>query len=266
MKKINLNGSDISFPQDSLLDFEEESHTYTVQGVGEMTSVSTVIKKFFNEFDALKVSLRKCDNNHAKAKRLREEWDAKGAEASLAGTHLHKEIEESINGKTVPELSCKVEYSGEYVQVQKVVSIAKEWSHYQKFRSQRSIVPFRTEWSIYDTDARIAGTIDLLAAEPDGTYKIYDWKRSNKIDPNPKKFWNYGKNGLERLPDTTYYHYCLQQNLYRYILQKNYGLKVSEMNLVVLHYDYNNPIVLPVPLLQYEVQKIIEYVTKEQQL
>ena len=62
MKKINLNGSDISFPQDSLLDFEEESHTYTVKGVGEMTSVSTVIKKFFNEFDALKVSLRKCDN------------------------------------------------------------------------------------------------------------------------------------------------------------------------------------------------------------
>ena len=105
MKKINLNGSDISFPQDSLLDFEEESHTYTVKGVGEMTSVSTVIKKFFNEFDALKVSLRKCDNNHAKAKRLREEWDAKGAEASLAGTHLHKEIEESINGKTTPELN-----------------------------------------------------------------------------------------------------------------------------------------------------------------
>lgn len=35
MKRKNLNGTNIHFPQDEKIQFEEESHTYTVSGVGK---------------------------------------------------------------------------------------------------------------------------------------------------------------------------------------------------------------------------------------
>ena len=65
-------------------------------------------------------------------------------------------------------------------------------------------------------------------------------------------------NGLEHLTDTSYVHYCLQQNLYRYILQKNYGIKVSRMNLVVLHPDMPAYKVVPVPPMEREVAMIVQ--------
>jgi hypothetical protein len=40
---------------------------------------------------------------------------------------------------------------------------------------------------------------------------------------------------VDHLPDTNYWHYSLQLNVYRYILQKHYGFVVSELALVVLH-------------------------------
>ena len=55
----NLNGTDITFEQDGKLSFNEEEHVYSLDGV-EMRSVSNVVGMFFREFDALRISLKKC--------------------------------------------------------------------------------------------------------------------------------------------------------------------------------------------------------------
>ena len=47
-----------------------------------------------------------------------------------------------------------------------------------------------------------------------------------------------GETGLgpcASLPNTSYWHYCLQQNLYAAILERCYGLTVHAMYLVQLH-------------------------------
>ena len=103
----------------------------------------------------------------------------------------------------------------------------------------------------------MAGTIDLLCECPDGTYEIFDWKRSNRIDPQEVNRWNSGINGLEFLSDTVYHHYCLQQNLYRYILERNYGIAVSRMNLVVLHPDYPSYRRVLLPRMDKEIDIIV---------
>ena len=36
--------------------------------------------------------------------------------------------------------------------------------------------PYRTEWTIYDEDLKISGSIDMIYENPDGTLSIYDWK------------------------------------------------------------------------------------------
>ena len=254
----NINGSDISFPQDRLITFEESTHTYTVMGVGEMTPVSSVIEMFFTPFDAEAVSLRKCLGNQVEAAKMREQWDCRGAFASQAGTFMHKQIENFLNDRKEPQsLICEVGYDGQYLHKKEYVDISREWSYFKAFDRATTYQPFRTEWCIYDADARMAGTVDLICSRQDGTYELYDWKRSNKVNPSETNPWSCGINGLEHLSDTSYIHYCLQQNLYRYMLEKNYGIKISRMNLVVLHPDFTTYKVVPVQFMDREVKIMV---------
>ncbi len=257
----NLNGSDITFEQDGKLSFNEEEHIYSLGGI-EFSSVSNIVSKFFREFDAVGISLKKCYGNELEAAKLREVWESKGCVASQAGTFLHKQIEDYLNGKEIPDLLCDVCYQGNYVKCSQRLDISREWSYFKAFERNTPFVPFRTEWRIYDADARMAGTLDFVCACPDGTYEIYDWKRSNKIDPTERNPWANGLNGLEHLTDTSYSHYCLQQNLYRYMLQKNYGLKVSRMNLVVLHPELPTYRVVPIPPMEREVEIILKRISR----
>ena len=256
MINTNLNGSDITFEQDGKLSFNEEAHRYSLNGV-EFRSVSNVVGMFFKEFDAMGISLKKCFGNELEAAKLREVWESKGAIASQAGTFLHKQIEDYLNGKQTLDLLCDVSYNGNYVKCNETVDISREWSYFKSFERNTVFHPFRTEWRIFDADARIAGTLDFVCCCSDGTYEIYDWKRSNKIDPTEINRWASGMNGLEHLTDTSYVHYCLQQNLYRYMLEKNYGIKVSRMNLVVLHPELPMYRVVPVPPMEKELKIIL---------
>ena len=260
MININLDGSTITFEQDGKLSFNEEAHRYSLNGV-EFRSVSNIVGMFFKEFDALAMSLKKCYGNELEAAKLREVWESKGAVASQAGTFLHKQIEDYLNGKQTPELLCDVCYKGNYVKVEQAIDISREWSYFKAFERDVTFQPFRTEWRVFDADARMAGTLDFVCKCSDGTYEIYDWKRSNKIDPNERNRWANGLNGLEHLTDTSYIHYCLQQNLYRYMLEKNYGIKVSRMNLVVLHPELPCYRVVAIPPMEREVAHIIRKIS-----
>jgi hypothetical protein len=66
-----------------------------------------------------------------------------------------------------------------------------------------------------------------------------------------------GFNGI-KLPDTSYYHYCMQQNLYRYMLEKNYGIRVRAMNLVVLCPEYPSYYVAQVPKMDEVISQIVD--------
>ena len=143
----NLNGSDITFEQDGKLSFNEAEHIYSLDGVGVFTSVSNVVAKFFREFDAVGISLKKCCGNEVEAARLREVWESKGAIASQAGTFLHKQIEDYLNGKRVPDLLCNVSYNGNYVKCNETVDVSREWSYFKSFERNTPFQPFRTEWN-----------------------------------------------------------------------------------------------------------------------
>ena len=97
----NLNGSDITFEQDGKLSFNEEEHIYSLGGV-EFSSVSNIVSKFFREFDAVGISLKKCYGNELEAAKLREVWESKGSVASQAGTFLHKQTSHNRSGISFP--------------------------------------------------------------------------------------------------------------------------------------------------------------------
>ena len=75
----------------------------------------------------------------------------------------------------------------------------------------------------------------------------------------PVKINKYGEKGnypLEHLDNTPYYHYALQLSLYKYILEKNYGMKISDLRLGIFHPTYNKPYVLRMPYLEKEINDL----------
>ncbi|MCQ2095800.1 MAG: hypothetical protein MJY59_03550 [Bacteroidaceae bacterium] len=239
MNQINIDKSYTFFPQDADIDFIAEGHRYIYKGVEEFISVSTLYSRFFKQFDALAVARSKARYSSKTAEEFIEEWEYTRDKASSVGTFMHKQIESIINGWPV-ELALNYDFIGQFMEKHETIGIEREIAYFNSFRKTLQAVPFRTEWCVFDPEYKVAGTIDLICKNADGTYEMYDWKRSQKIDPAAKGYNGCkGLNGLESVDDTPYWHYVLQQNTYCYILERNYGVRVNGMHLVVLHPDYS---------------------------
>jgi hypothetical protein len=84
----------------------------------------------------------------------------------------------------------------------------------------------------------IAGTIDMCftaEGEHEGSVHLYDWKRTEKEISKTGFRGQTGFGPLGHLPDTNYFHYSMQLNTYKYILQAYYNLEVASMHFVTLH-------------------------------
>jgi len=233
-------------PRDANIQFEEATHKYTIADGGKYTSVTTFIKPLFEEFDTDRViemmmKSRKWPQSKyfgMDADAIKAQWAAKGAEAAAAGTLLHADIERFYNGLSVTNPSV-------------------EYGYFQAFAASCSLRPYRAEWTVYDEDVRLAGSIDMVFARPDGVLEIYDWKRTKAIE-KANAWGTYGKHeAIAHLPDTNYWHYALQLNLYKFILEHKYEKVVNGLYLVRLHPDSAKHECVPVCDLQAEVRQLL---------
>jgi hypothetical protein len=179
---------------------------------------------------------------------IRKSWDANRDSASGAGTKTHYNIECFYNGIAVDDSSIEFEYFKRF---------AKDFEN---------LKPYRTEWCVYYEEIKVSGSIDMVFRdEKTGEFMIYDWKRSKGIEYDNY----YGKTALtpciRHLPDTNFWHYALQLNVYRKILQDKYGLKITKLALVVLHPDNHTKTyeVVDVPFLDKEMDDLWEVRKKD---
>ena len=262
VKLENLDKSKLSFNNDKRLAFEPSEHTYIYDGIIEFRAVSNIISLFFDRFDAVSNAVRMGNRDGVSPNYYLELWDRKGCLSREVGTFMHQQIENIIKGK-----QYKNNYKFKYKDEIEEVDIQTEIDLFLSFWERADIKPFRTEWAICDSEYRIAGTIDCLCKNGD-TFEIYDWKRSSKIVdyrglPILENDWRHmGGGPIKHIHDTSFWRYALQQNMYKLILEKNYGLKISTMKLVVLHSDYNEPYLLNIPNLEVEVIRMLEVIKK----
>ena len=203
--------------------FDEKKHIYTIKrSKSEYISVTTLVKKLFPEFDSNAVISCLIKNNKKyigkNSETIKKEWQENGIKASQAGTKLHNNIELYSNG-------CKVEDD------------SKEFKHFLKFLEDHpELEPYRTEWMVYDNDYKIAGSIDMVYKNNStGKYYIFDWKRVKQLK---LKCFNYKDKGyypVNDIPNTNSYHYFLQLYLYKYLLEKNYDIKIEGLYLCQLY-------------------------------
>ena len=245
------------YDQDQFIDFEPEQHVYTYKGQTRLLPVSSLIAYFFEKFDAQAAAQRQYERYGIPVDETLKKWERNGQMAREVGTFVHEQTESYFRDGTFAKV-CPFTFEDQT----EMISVEKERQHFLRFVMDYDIHPYRQEWPVYDTDLSIAGTIDMVCKEMDGEFTIYDWKRSSKVvnvlgQPIVEAFGGKrGFNGIS-LPDTPFYHYCIQQNLYRYMLEALYGVKVKAMNLVVLCADYPSYIVANVPKMDEVIEQII---------
>lgn len=242
-------------PRDKRISFYPENHIYTIDNT-PVPSASTIISKFFPEFDsdywARRKAIEKLEslgielteiNIQKEADNIARGWKEKGEQAANEGTFLHEQIE-------CYYLKQNYQRTSEFHLFEQFVD------------SHSSIEPYRTEWRIFDEDFNIAGTIDLIAKNSHG-FEIYDWKRSKKVVginglPITENRFQCGVGNLQNIPDTSYNRYCLQQSLYRYILEKKYNLEISRMFLIVLYPEYDRYYKVETPYWKERIEYILK--------
>jgi ATP-dependent exoDNAse (exonuclease V) beta subunit len=256
--------------RDRNIKFFERGHRYeiTTDPGKRYTSVTTLVHGQFPKFDADAV-IAKIMKSRAwvpghkywglTAEEIKAQWSSSGTAAANSGTNLHEQIEIFMN-----DARFKFEYSHselfqEYFIAEKYDHIERgiEWDFFIRFvKDHPELKPYRTEWMIYHEDAKIAGSVDMVYENPDGTLEIYDWKRCKEI--TSVNGWNETATNplIKHLPATNFWQYSLQLNTYRKILEDKYGKRVTKLCLVRIHPDSSNYELLEVPFLDKEINDL----------
>lgn len=247
-------------PRDQLIVFDEEPHIYTITTDPDSTytSCTTFIHGFFEHFDADKIIDKMTKSKRwANSKyygqtpdQIKAQWDRNRIQASLFGTKMHKAIEDFYNGeKTLEDLA--------------ILPDLKYFLNFYKDIGDK-LKPYRSEWMVFDDHLKLAGSIDFVTENEDGSLNLWDWKRSREI--KRENSWQSGLDPVKNLPDCNYYHYSLQLNLYKAILENNYDKSVNQLALVVMHPEQENYEVIIVPDLAKEICLILNHRIKTNNL
>lgn len=241
-----MNYNDLNaHPRDPYLSFEPDSHIYHFDG-REMISVTTLVEECFPKFDKEYWAARKALQEGVDPEIILGLWDREAQRARDLGTVMHDRIEHYYLGKD----------AGDDTDAYRL---------FRLFAANNRLYPYRTEWRIYHEDFDLAGTLDFLERTPQGTFNIYDWKRSKKlIDPSGRilsesRYRATGLHPVSHLPDTSYWHYALQVSIYRFILEDKYGIHISGMRLGVFHPSYSTPWIVELPYLHNEVMSVLKH-------
>lgn len=258
-------------PRDKHIHFDEGPHKYTITGIDpqtdDFTSVTTLVHQQFEHFNAKNIIAgmmrsKKWNDPVANikyygktAEEIEKMWSTAGKDAAAKGTAMHHKIECFYNQSQIPAADTD----------------APEIQQFMKFHEDfsASLKPYRTEWTIFHEEARIAGSIDMVyeLIDPAATAAlggsdtplvIYDWKRCREITKTHPLFRFATHPAIEHIPDSNYWHYALQLNIYKYILLTKYGKTVTDLFLVVLHPDAKKYNRIKLPDLQREVSELFE--------
>ena len=227
---LNLKNKHVN---DSRVFFDSMNHEYFVDGKKIKYSVTGLIESFFPKFDSDYWSSKKAieriqmesgkltnENISNVKKDILMEWEDNRKDAADKGTLLHEKIENFYNN---------IEDSID----------APEFTYFKNFiKKYPKLKPYKTEWRIFDSNLSLAGSIDMVYEKDNGDLFLFDWKRSTKIVNGAghliESDYDYGFDELSHIADNSYNRYSLQLNLYKYVIENNYGKKISSMNLLIL--------------------------------
>jgi ATP-dependent exoDNAse (exonuclease V) beta subunit len=259
--------------------FQEIGHKYTIMNdpYSKYTSVTTWNHSHFPKFDSDDIIQKMMKGKSWKeghkywglnVEQIKELWEKNRNNAAGAGTNIHYEIECFMNDPNLQRDYTHKELFEENVKQlldasnnTNTIIETDEWNYFINFvKDFPELKPYRTEWMIYDEEVKLAGSIDMVYENPDGTLSIYDWKRSANI--TKINAWNKFAipHCISQFPDSNFWHYALQLNTYKTILERKYDKKIKDLYLVRLHPESEEKTyeLLSVPILEKEMSELFD--------
>lgn len=177
------------------------------------------------------------------AERIRNNW----TESRDRGTHLHNYIEHryaaSSPSSTASSSAQQNQTAASSAATATTTSTSADkapdstdlaaYDNWETIRMFNDWLLVASEYPVYDLSCGLAGTIDAIYM-PNAAYPrqviLVDWKRSIITTTVGNMFYEHPL--LMRYAKGNYWKYAMQLNLYRELLERNYGLQVIEMYLV----------------------------------
>jgi hypothetical protein len=222
--------------------FYEKDHKYKINGNLSKYSVTSLLKKYTQEFESDKIAKNVAFKQNKKVEDVLKEWDYKKNYSCFKGTSFHLYVENFLNRKfsSIDEKSLEIfllsedckninEKKQTYIKTfkQMIISFLNFYKWYDE-----NYYFMKSEFVVGDDESGICGTIDNLSYhKKEKTLAILDYKTNQNIK-------NEGFKGqkmlhdLSHLDDCELVKYSLQLHIYKYILEKKTGFIVNNLHIV----------------------------------
>ncbi|RZK32818.1 MAG: hypothetical protein EOO63_00070 [Hymenobacter sp.] len=185
--------------------FEAEPHHYFL-GERQLTSFSTWIKDYKQEFDREAQAPRTAAKRGLTVQQVLAEWDR----SQWVGTKTHEFIEAYYQAPATAVWEPDKE-----VQLRCQKFLGLHAGRLQEF------VPVAQELRIFDEATGLCGTLDFLGWHlPTQQLYVLDWKTNKAINSDRDPIWRMLRGPFSDLADHEHNVYSLQISLYRILLEQ----------------------------------------------
>lgn len=229
------------------LDFDESTHTYTLDGE-VIPSVTQFLKSYAHEFDPDEHAGRIAERTNSTAEAVKKGWKDKGEAAADQGTDIHAVAESLAFQASAGQVTIDPAWRSHSL------AAGRFFQDHAELLGSPDLFP---EQRLVHPEYKVAGTCDLIAPL-DGICTVVDWKAVQRIEVLGfgSKFMYSPAN---KIVDSNYWHYALQLNIYRVILIDYYQADQHPEKMVLVHlrsdgkYDQYD-----VPLMEDLTRKLLE--------
>lgn len=233
--------------------FFEEDHHYEYKGERIGISVTRLIEEYCNEFDSETIAERVANKENKTVQQVLDEWKHKNKVSCEKG-HFGHEFSQSLwsGNKYIENISP------ELIEVKELLKPIKKQAinFYNDYKDR--LEHLTDEFVVGSIEFDVCSAIDhLFVNKLTGGLVLVDYKTNSDIHKSEK----YAKNmkiPLSHLKDFTLIHYYIQLSIYKFLIEKYTGLKVSEMFIVWFSENIENYEIIEIPYLEKEVIKILE--------
>lgn len=215
-----------------MIRFNREAHSYCDENEIPYISVTTLIKKYSNEFDPTgEITERYAKKNNLTVGEVKAKWEQIADISIKRGKSIHTAIENYFNG-----------FDYEYPEI------------INQVKSLKVLGTKKSEVMLHNAKFRLAGIADLIVSH-NNRFDIYDYKTNKAFN----YFNSYGQKllyPLNHLDDCEYNKYALQLSLYGYLLGN-----IRRLSILWINHD-NKLTQIPVPFMKKEVEFLLEYNTR----
>ena len=217
--------------KDIELSFIEDEHIYFMKDNdgkvrNNFPSVSKILKKFYEEFPAEEISLKKAKGDLVEQQRLLAEWKAAGDYSTNMGSRVHYFLEKkTLELFEYPKEVREPMFECDFTQILKGDSMINAGNNYLKLMKERGAELLDTEIVLGDPNLGYVGQPDkvwLIKSKDEKSFGmiITDWKTNKPKNFEENQFTKRLKVPFQKHPDNALGHYFLQLPFYGKLLKE----------------------------------------------